>query len=52
MVFDGSPDRPNEKGLAIMTYVQWLGSWHETYPLYEAWTPSPLKKARTEEPAE
>ena len=50
--FDGSPDRPNEKGLAIMTYVQWLGSWHETYPLYEAWTPSPLKKARTEEPAE
>ncbi len=33
--FDGAPDKPNRRGLAIMTYVQWLGSWHETYPYYE-----------------
>lgn len=33
--FDGEADKPNRRGLAIMTYVQWLGSWHETYPYYE-----------------
>jgi hypothetical protein len=33
--FDGSPDRPNKRGLAIITYVQWLGSWLESYPDYE-----------------
>ncbi|HTN78002.1 MAG TPA: cbb3-type cytochrome c oxidase subunit II [Pirellulaceae bacterium] len=33
--FDGSPDKPNRRGLALITYVQWLGSWHETYPYYE-----------------
>lgn len=33
--FDGSPDKPNAKGLAIMTYIQWLGSWQESYPYYE-----------------
>jgi hypothetical protein len=33
--FDGAPDRPNHRGLAIMTYMQWLGSWHKTYPYYE-----------------
>lgn len=33
--FDGEPDKPNKRGLAIMTYVQWLGSWLESYPLYE-----------------
>ena len=37
--FDGAPDRPNERGLAIMIYVQWLGSWLESYPLYEDYTP-------------
>ncbi len=25
---------PNKKGLAIITYVQWLGSWLEEYPYY------------------
>ena len=25
-------DRPNLKGLAIVTYVQWLGSWARTVP--------------------
>lgn len=33
--FDGSPDRPNKRGLAIITYVQWLGSWLDRYPYYE-----------------
>jgi len=33
--FDGSPARPNRRGLAIMTYVQWLGSWLPEYPYYE-----------------
>jgi hypothetical protein len=30
-----TPARPNRRGLAIITYVQWLGSWHDTYPYYE-----------------
>lgn len=34
-LFEGSPDRPNRRGLALIAYVQWLGSWHETYPYYE-----------------
>jgi cbb3-type cytochrome oxidase cytochrome c subunit len=33
--FDGAPDKPNKRGLALITYVQWLGSWLESYPLYE-----------------
>ena len=33
--FDGAPDKPNRRGLAIITYVQWLGSWLESYPYYE-----------------
>ena len=33
--FDGSPDKPNRRGLAIITYVQWLGSWLDSYPYYE-----------------
>jgi cbb3-type cytochrome c oxidase subunit II len=42
--FDGAPDKPNRRGLALMTYVQWLGSWHETYPYYEE-----LKEMQAEE---
>jgi hypothetical protein len=34
-LFEGAPDKPNRRGLALITYVQWLGSWHETYPYYE-----------------
>ena len=37
--FDGSPDRPNRRGLALITYVQWLGSWQESYPYYEDYEP-------------
>jgi hypothetical protein len=33
--FDGSPDRPNRRGFAIITYIQWLGSWLDEYPYYE-----------------
>ncbi|MFO0976690.1 MAG: cbb3-type cytochrome c oxidase subunit II [Planctomycetaceae bacterium] len=47
--FDGSPDKPNEQGLALLTYIQWLGSWKESYPYYEAYVPSALIKP---EPAE
>jgi len=38
-LFDGSPDAPNQRGLALITYVQWLGSWLESYPDYEAYIP-------------
>ena len=34
-LFDGSPDRPNKRGIALITYVQWLGSWLDSYPYYE-----------------
>ncbi len=47
--FEGSPDKPNKEGLAILTYIQWLGSWKESYPYYEAYVPSALIKP---EPAE
>jgi hypothetical protein len=33
--FDGAPDKPTRRGLALITYVQWLGSWLESYPYYE-----------------
>lgn len=26
-------------GLALITYVQWLGSWLESYPYYEEYEP-------------
>lgn len=40
--FDGSPDKPNKRGLALITYVQWLGSWLESYPYYEDFEPIAL----------
>jgi cytochrome c oxidase cbb3-type subunit 2 len=36
---DKSADAPNKRGLAIITYVQWLGSWLEQYPDYETYVP-------------
>ena len=36
---DDDPSKPNERGLAMIVYVQWLGSWLEQYPLYEDYTP-------------
>ena len=47
--FDGSPDKPNERGLALMTYVQWLGSWLESYPYYEDYEPSFVDQRRHRE---
>jgi hypothetical protein len=38
-LFDGAPDKPNRRGLALITYVQWLGSWLESYPYYEDYVP-------------
>ncbi len=38
-LFDGAPDKPNKRGLALIMYVQWLGSWLESYPLYEKYVP-------------
>ncbi|MCS6850822.1 MAG: cbb3-type cytochrome c oxidase subunit II [Gemmataceae bacterium] len=36
--FDGSthegPGAPNRRGIAIITYMQWLGSWLKQYPHY------------------
>jgi cbb3-type cytochrome c oxidase subunit II len=36
--FDGNhadgPGAPNRKGIAVITYMQWLGSWLEEYPHY------------------
>ncbi len=42
-LFEGSPEKPNLKGLALMTYVQWLGSWLECYPDHEQYEESPTK---------
>ena len=49
-LFDGRPDRPNKKGLALIAYIQWLGSWHETYPYYEDYLPSPIKTVSVAKP--
>ncbi|MBS0209541.1 MAG: cbb3-type cytochrome c oxidase subunit II [Planctomycetes bacterium] len=45
-LFDGDASRPNERGLALMTYVQWLGSWLESYPYYEAYQPVALEEKK------
>lgn len=45
--YDGTPDKPNKRGLAIITYVQWLGSWLESYPSYEQYEPSLVPKPQT-----
>ncbi len=50
-LFDGSPDKPNKRGLALITYVQWLGSWLESYPYYETYEPIQLPKQPDEEAA-
>lgn len=34
-LFDGQPDKPNRRGLSLITYLQWLGSGLESYPYYE-----------------
>ncbi len=50
--FDGAPDKPNERGFAIITYVQWLGSWLESYPYYEDYVPAKLASDEDEDDEE
>ena len=56
-LFDGAPDKLNKRGFAVLTYLQWLGSWHETYPYYEDYEATKIQKspkadsAEAEEPA-
>lgn len=38
--FDGD-GYPNKKGLAVLAYVQWLGSWLQEYPYYYGEGPTP-----------
>ena len=47
-LFDGSPDKPQSEGLALMTYVQWLGSWLESYPYYEEYQANPVADSTPE----
>jgi hypothetical protein len=37
-LFEGDPSKPNKRGLALITYIQWLGSWLDSYPYYEELT--------------
>ncbi len=46
--FDGSADKPNKRGLAIITYIQWLGSWLDSYPYYENYTPTEVDGVKLE----
>ncbi len=48
-LFDDSSDRPTARGLALITYVQWLGSWLESYPLYESYDVSSVKSVELSE---
>jgi len=34
---------PNKKGMAIITYVQWLGSWLQEYPYWQGEGPKELE---------
>ncbi len=36
-----NPSEPNRRGLAVITYIQWLGSWLEVSPTYENYQPLP-----------
>jgi hypothetical protein len=51
-LFDGSPDKPNRRGIALITYVQWLGSWLESYPYYEEYEPAALPGGKPDEAAQ
>ncbi len=37
---------PNKKGMAVVTYVQWLGSWLAEYPYYQGEGPEGAKRDR------
>lgn len=33
--FEGDPGSPNARGLSLIMYMQWLGSWREGWPYYD-----------------
>jgi cytochrome c oxidase cbb3-type subunit II len=36
---------PNKRGMALITYIQWLGSWHKEYPYWRGEGPNgPVKE--------
>jgi hypothetical protein len=43
-LFEGSPDKPTKRGLSLITYVQWLGSWLESYPYYEQYESNAVRE--------
>jgi cytochrome c oxidase cbb3-type subunit II len=49
-LFAGAPDKPNERGLALIAYVQWLGSWLESYPYYQNYQASNVKDIKLKPP--
>jgi len=48
--FEGDPSKPNRRGLALMTYIQWLGSWLKSYPDYDSSKAEPLGEPAAEGP--
>lgn len=42
---------PNKKGMALVTYVQWLGSWIEEYPYYQGEGPTGPTQAPATQPS-
>jgi cytochrome c oxidase cbb3-type subunit II len=40
------PGQPNKKGIAIITYMQWLSSWLDNYPYYHDPNGGPLLEGR------
>jgi hypothetical protein len=41
------PGPPNKRGIAIVTYMQWLGSWLDNYPHYEEPPEGPFVKEKS-----
>lgn len=41
---------PNKKGMALITYIQWLGSWHEQYPYWHGENPAGEHKSASTTP--
>lgn len=39
---------PNKRGMALITYVQWLGSWHKDYPYWRGEGPAGPAKVEAE----
>jgi len=44
--------QPNKKGMAIITYVQWLGSWLEEYPYWQGEGPGGVPPGDEAPPAD